>query len=376
VADNFSGGALEFDLSSIGPWIAPDDLGVLTGKLGIDAGGTAPGSLSGTLTLHHSQWHADYLLHPVELPVATVRIVDSQFSLASDFVYGSENGAGGEKGAANEVLRGTVELAGSPHCPAESAAEPVPCSPQLRLRFGALDAAQVQASLLGSGEKKSLLSGLAERMRSAEPAKWPEIAVNVQADSLLLGPVTLLKPELQLRVKAGEVVVEDWAAGLLGGSAKGKGHFAWNDDKPEYALEGSFTHINGSSLGTLAESRWTGGTIDGDGKISLSGETSKLLSGSAAGEVHFDWQHGAIVLGDKPASAESRFDDWSGTAAIQAGKVQIGVNSMRDGRRTSAVAGSIPFGGAAKLTLAEPEVALPGQPEPKAAESSSPGKTK
>jgi uncharacterized protein involved in outer membrane biogenesis len=227
----------------------------------------------------------------------------------------------------------------------------------VQLRFGALDAAQVEAALLGVPEQKTLLSPLIDRMRSTDKPKWPEVVVSAQADSLVLGPATLQKPTVHLRLKNSEIALEDWEAALLGGSAKGTGHFGWSGDKPEYALDGVVTRVNAADLGTLLATHWSGGLLNGSGSIHLSGLTAKELATSAAGNLRFDWTRGALSTASQP-SQEVHFDDWSGTVAIQGGKAQIGENAMLAGKRSMVVAGAIPFGGPSKLAVTPSESKL------------------
>jgi len=132
---------------------------------------------------------------------------------------------------------------------------------------------------------------------------------------------------------------------------------AWEDGKPQYGFDGSFTHLSAAPLGALVGAHWTGGAVSGSGNLQLSGRSAEDLAASAAGTVHFDWQHGAGLAraglaGAGLAAAESAFDDWSGTAAIQDGKVVLGENTLRARRKSSSLVGSIPFSGPVELTVA------------------------
>jgi hypothetical protein len=256
------------------------------------------------------------------------------------------------------------------------------CKPQVLLHFGALDANVMQAVLLGAPEQKTLLSPLIDRMQSSERPKWPEVAVTAQADSLVLGPATLLKPVVRIQFKGSEVVFESWTADLLGGSAKGTGSFAWTGNKPGYAFDGSFSGLNAASVGAMLGSQWTGGPVSGSGSVQLSGATAKDLAASASGDLKFDWVHGSIstagsttdptagaVTGSAAAATASqeasshevrakeerpeevRFDEWRGTPKIQGGKVQVGENALRAGKRSSSLGAVIPFGGPVKLAV-------------------------
>jgi hypothetical protein len=340
VVDGFAAGTADFSVTAQGPWVAEE--------IAADTGGTASAahadSLSGALTLHHAEWHAAYLALPVEWAQATVTLADGVADFAGDFAYG--NG----KDAAKEPVRGSATIHARAECVAGELEEE--CLPQVELRFGAQDAAVLEAALLGSPEKKSLLSPLMDRMRSTDHPKWPAVALRVDADSLALGPMTLLKPVAEIRFAHGEVAVKHWQAGLLGGTAEGTGSFAWVDDKPQYGFDGSFTHVSAVPLGALVGSHWTGGPVSGTGSLQLGGRSAADLTASAAGTLHFDWQHGAGLVTKELTTVEMVFDDWSGTATIQGGKVVLGENTMLARRKSSALAGSIPFAGPVDLTVA------------------------
>jgi hypothetical protein len=205
--------------------------------------------------------------------------------------------------------------------------------------------------MLGTPRRKSLLSPLMDRMRSSDKPKWPRLTVNLQADALTLGPTTLSNPSAQLQISENEVVILKWQTSALGGTATGKGHFAWTADKPAYSFEGAFAGVQAGEAGELLGGTWSGGPVSGSGTIQLSGLTSEALAASATGDLRFNWPHGSIA---PVGSTEEpvHFDHWAGNAAIRAGKLELGENALISGRRSSSVAGTIPFGGPAKLTIA------------------------
>jgi len=335
-ADGFAGGTADFSLTAQGPWIAKE-------TETLQAAAPQGDLLSGSLTLHHAEWRAAYLARPVQLAQGTATFADGSADFSSEFTYGNV------KDAAKEPVRGSVSVHARTNCLAESAGgEPAEeCLPQVELRFGDQDGAALEAALLGTPEEKSLLSPLMDRMRSSNHPKWPAVALRVQADTLVLGPVTFQKPEAEIRFPQSGVVVKHWEAGLLGGTAKGTGSFAWADGKPQYQVEGSFSQLSAEPLGELLGGHWTGGPVSGGGNAQLSGRNEADLAASATGTLHFDWQHGAGL-----AVSETGFDDWRGTAAIQSGKAVLGENTLRAQRKSSSLAGSIPFGGPVVLTVA------------------------
>jgi len=212
--------------------------------------------------------------------------------------------------------------------------------------LGALDAAGLEAALLGAPEEEGLLAQLMDRMRTSRRAQWPAIALTVQADSLVLGPATLENPMAEIRFEQGAAVVKHWEAGLLGGTGEGSGRLSWADDKPRYAFDGSFANLKAAPVGALVGGQWTGGPVSGSGDVQLSGRGAADLAATATGTLHFDWRRGAGL------AAAASFDEWSGTAAIGGGKVELGENSLRLKRKSLALVGAIPFGGPVRLAVA------------------------
>jgi hypothetical protein len=398
-ADSVSAGTADLDLTAAGPWIPSPDLALAEIQPAASEATSAladlnpPGAdqLSGSMQLHRVTWSAPYLASPVEIPEAAIALSGSSVAVTGAFVYGPV------KGSATVTNLAACDKPG--------------CLPHLQIRLGAADAATIKAALLGAPEKKSLLSPLIDRMSNPDAPKWPNAALDVQADSLVLGPVTLHKPSLQLKMSPSEITLESWQAGLLGGSAKGSGSCAWSGKALKYDLAGEFHGLSGAALGALAvttppvvpeaqnanskasesnpaepkaaeskpaesESKdaeapvppsavvpWSGGggPVDGSGKIELSGLTGKDLAASVTGLLQFHWVKGSIPVAatvKNAAPASMRFDDWSGEAAIANGRVELKSNTLRQGRHKSSLAGTIPFGAAPHLTAA------PANPQP------------
>lgn len=396
-ADNLASGAADIDFTAAGPWIASGDAlsleavsNSISPRLASSSAPSSPrsapgpvqaivptpvpapapvsGHLAGSLQIHHAEWKAPYLARAVEFPLGTITIADGAISMTSSFTYGALNGS--------MIVNAALECA----TPA--------CQPQIHLRLGPVDAGDVQTALLGVPEKKNLLSPLMDRMRTTDRPKWPTATVDMHAESLTLGPATLLNPSVRLKTDGSEILLENWQGALLGGNAQGKGHFSWTADGLKYAIEGDFTQVSAPSLGTILQGRakqgaaeddalqvWSGGPLSGHGSIELSGLTAQQLAASASGTIHFSWPRGSLpaqtAVSSKAATpakaapaktpaasaaplAEVRFDDWSGTVAIHNGQAQLGENTMRQGKRIASITGVIPFGSPARLAVASP----------------------
>lgn len=403
-AEGFAGGTAEVDFAAVGPWIPSRDAATLapavsafatpdsveTAKIAAPKTSASmpssvpaapqglPGqdSLLGSLQLRHVQWKAAFLARPVDLTQATITISTTGVTFASEFSYGGAKSSGNDlgkdaaKASTGGPIRGSVVVNAPANCTGAAlsgGSSPLMstatiCEPQVDLRFGALDAGALQTALAGAPEEKSLFSPLMDRMRSSERPKLPEVAVNAQAESLVLGSSTLQNPVIHMQFKPTEVMLKSWQADLLDGSARGTGHFAWSGAVPDYAFEGSFTRVNAAALGSLLNTPWTGGPVSGSGNLTLSGLTAKDLTASASGELSFDWLHGALSMAaaasSEAHSQETKFDDWKGTLSIHGGKAEIGQNELTLGKRSSSLAGVIPFGGPIKLTVAPSESKL------------------
>jgi hypothetical protein len=384
-ADGFHGGSADFSFASQGAWIADAN-----GDLSLQEGDVAPSpdrsaNASGIasapqtqLTLHHMEWQVNYLSHPVRFAQATVQRAGSEFQFAGEFTYGPAGAAiqpasgaasgpasvrDGAKDSAKDTLRGNVAVSMDMGCVASdteagqgqginSAANA--CMPKIQLHFGSLDAAVAEAALEKVSAEKSVFAPLTDRIRSSDQPRMPEVFASVQADSLVLGPVTLQKPAIHLHSFGNAIKIVDWEAQLLGGAARGTGQFSWDSGKPTYEILADFVQLNGTSAGVLLDghdSRWAGGTMDGGGKVTLSGLIPKDLAASALGNLRFDWRRGSVAAAGDAPPGEVRFDRWVGVATIALGKIRLDNNSMTSGRSSFDAEGSIPFGGPAKLTL-------------------------
>jgi hypothetical protein len=360
--DSLAGEPVGMDLSAAGPWLpaesapisriatttTPGNQGAL--KADADAGPSQAGdTLSGTVTLHNANWKADFLASHVEIAQATLHL--GQGTLNWDpivFSYGP--------------VKGTASLETRAHCDA-----PDLCVPKFTVRFGNLDASTLQAAILGAHEQGTLLSTLLARLRPADsntaPA-WPRLEGTVSADSLILGPVTLTGATAALRILPSGAEITDLDAELLGGHVHGGGTLAIpaGQGKPEYTLEGQFAKLSPAAVGKMLGMSWAGRTLDGEGKIELSGFTDKDLGASVKGTLHFDWRHGAMAAQQDSSlttvvvpAALAHFDRWTADAEIADGTVTLKQNEVEQGARKHAVDATLSLGTPPKVSFAAPK---------------------
>jgi hypothetical protein len=297
--------------------------------------------LGGTITLNNANWKVDYLANAVMISQATLHFDgDGSRWDPVEFSYGPVNGT-----ATLTLPAGCVE----------------PCTPRFAVDFGTLDAAALQAAILGAHEKGTLLTELIARLSSKKTsagASWPYAEGTVKAETLVLGPLTLHDARAAVRIAANGVEIPSYEAKLLGGSVNGNGLInpAGGDrDKPGYTIGATFEKLNPAEVGELAGSHWKGGELEIDGKVELSGFTGADLAKSAHGLLHFDWKRGSVAGATEVVAVPAElahFNRWTGDAEVANGAITLKDNAVKLGARKGVVNGSLAFGDPAKLTLA------------------------
>jgi hypothetical protein len=333
--DGLAGDPANVDLDAEGSWlptqsppVAVSERVTLAESLDDALQRTDAGSdqVRGTLTLHNATWKSGVLANAVEISQATLNL-DGETRVWSPvaFQYGP--------------VKGTATLQ-TPECEAGE-----PCATSLALQFSELDAQAFQAALLGAQKRDTVFSSLVARFTPTSAPIWPRIDGTVKADSLILGQVKLQNASISMRVMPTGAEFTSIDANLLGGRIHATGKLA-NGDKPLYAFDGTVTKLNGSAFCQLLTLQCAGGSIDGTGRIELSGFADKDLASSATGTLHFEWRHGTVG-GDPSAQvpmALSRFDRWVAEAVIANGTVTLGQNQIRQGANSSETDATITFG--------------------------------
>jgi hypothetical protein len=121
-------------------------------------------------------------------------------------------------------------------------------------------------------------------------------------------------------------------------------------------LSGTFEKLDPAQVFELMGMKAAGGAIDGSGQLELSGYTDKDLTASAKGELHFDWSHGSVssLTEDPILPALTRFDRFTGDAAIANGTMTLSKTEVRQGARKSEVEAAVTFGIPAQATFGPP----------------------
>ena len=330
--DALAGEPLTVDLSAEGPWMQAQ-----TSPAGDSA---VVRSVSGSVTLHEANWKAPYLANHIEISEAVLQLGQGQIRWDPvEFTFGP--------------VKGTATLSLPETCDT-----PQPCLPHFEIDFDSLDAAALQAAVLGAREPGTVLSTLIARFRPASTPPWPRAEGTFNAGSLILGPVTLQDVSATVRTTAAGAEIASLDAGLLGGRLHASGALE-TDDKPAYSLTCDFAKLNPVEVGKLLGLRATGASLDASGKIELTGFTADDLAASAKGTMHFEWRHGSIATAaesEPVPQALARFDRWTGEAEIADGAVTVKQNQARQGARKRAAEAAVHLDSPLKVTFPkEPE---------------------
>ena len=288
--------------------------------------------LTGTVTLHEANWKSDTLATALQISQATLHLggADRRWDPVS-FSYGP--------------LKGVAQVRIPVSCE-----PPAQCQTQLDVRFTTLDSAALQAALLGTRKSSTLISSVIARLTPSSVAPWPAFEGTVSADTFTVGPVTLRNAVIGLKMQATGADLASIEADLLGGQIHGKGALS-NTSKPAYSIEAQFEKLSPTAVCQLLGLQCKGKSIDGNGKVELSGFAGADLAASAKGRIHFDWRQGSITGYADSSSVPPRlakFDHWTGEGSIAAGVVSIQKSLVQQGPHTSTVE--------ATMTLATPAV--------------------
>ena len=349
--DAIAGDPVSMDLSIQGPWLPPPEV-LLAESEGVNGAEipelnapaftdqTVADRLTGTVTLHNANWKSGSLATAVEIPSATLHLNGGAREWDPvEFAYGP--------------LKGTARIV-IPACVGDEE-----CVPTVNLDFPTLNAAELQATLLGSDQKSNLLSAVIARLTPSSDHKWPVFQGTIKAGSFTLGPVTLNGASADLKVSSNSAELTSVDAGFLGGQVHLTGKVE-NGDKADYTLEGQFQKLNPADLCRLLELKCTGSSIDGDGKVELAGYAGKDLAGSANGTLHFVWKKGGIgtqraTSADASPPVLARFDTWTADAQIAGNSVTLKDNQVQQGKRTATVNASVTFGVPPKISFGKPK---------------------
>jgi hypothetical protein len=100
-----------------------------------------------------------------------------------------------------------------------------------------------------------------------------------------------------------------------------------------------------------------GGSVEGKGKVELSGFTSNELAASAKGTLHFEWRHGAV---EESSAAEiqipkalAHFDRWTADSTIANNAAALAPSEVQQGTRKLLIGATVTFADPPAVNFAE-----------------------
>lgn len=334
--NNLSGDPALLNLSAQGPWVDQDAFTAGSQPSLNSSGEPAVDTVEGTVTLRTVNWRPEFLASRVAISEAVLHLDRSGILWEPiEFSYGP--------------VKGTASVAAPANCSAPGAAEPNAaanaCVPRFDVRFGALDAAELQSAFLGARHRGTLLDSLIARLRLSTPPAWPQLEGSIEANSLTLGQITIHHASAKAKIEAQSAELSALEGNILGGQLHGNATLGWAGDEgnePSYIVDMRLTGIAAPAAGKLMGVQWTGGPLNLTGKINLSGFRPADLAGSAKGTLHFVWKQGrmAMTAGAKeeepvtpatatpPAMPLAHFDEWSGEVQVGNGEAKLGQNQL------------------------------------------------
>jgi uncharacterized protein YigA (DUF484 family) len=343
-----AGEPVTLDLSIGGPWLPSPEASINAGPSASILGATTvppsappasatPDKLTGTVTLHNDNWKTDSLSNAVQISQGTLHLGGQHIRWDPvAFSYGP--------------IKGTAILEIPARCET-----PLECSPNLKLQFGTLDAAALQSTLLGTPKSGTLLTSVIERLSSSSAPLWPHFDGSVNADTLILGPVTLHNAIIDLHVSSTSANFPSVDAELLGGQIHASGTLT-HPEKPTYSFEVQAEKLSPTSVCQLFGLQCKGSAVDIGGNVDMTGFLDRDLASSAKGKLHFDWRQGAMLSrgnSDGPPAplALGRFDHWTAVGDIANGGVTIKQSQVQQGSHKSEVDAAITFASPARVTF-------------------------
>jgi hypothetical protein len=195
-----------------------------------------------------------------------------------------------------------------------------------------------------------MLSNLLARLKPEKQLAWPKLQGTIQAESILLGPVTLTSLHMDLTLEGAKATITNLDAGLLGGTAHATGTYEFTDKTPHYDLTITTTNIKPAELSHFFSQPLSGSPLNINGQLKLTGFTSADLTSSATGTLHFDWKNGSFITADLEKSL-SHFDHWTGDATISSGQITLTTNQLTTAKKSTPINATIPLTNPTKLTI-------------------------
>lgn len=207
------------------------------------------------------------------------------------------------------------------------------CGWRVAAHTAELDMTAMRRAYSESGPEKLL-----ELFRGNAAVGWPEIHMDLTADTLKAGLLTLKHFDTAAVINGGTVKVVRLDGQLLGGTLQGTGNIQMGTGTTVLSL--GLNAISVEDAGAIFHERWGGGTAESSLGLILHGLDGK----SATGEFTAMVRNGSLVAPSAESTPLAKFDSWQMAGTISSGRVFVERSVLAKGAATSTATGSITFG--------------------------------
>jgi AsmA-like C-terminal region len=178
---------------------------------------------------------------------------------------------------------------------------------------------------------------LLELFRGNAAVGWPEIHMDLTADAVKAGLLTLRKFDTAVVINGGAVKIVRLDGQLLGGTLQGTGGIQMGTGTTVLSL--GLSGINVEDAGSIFHERWGSGTAESSLGLTLHG----LAAQGANGEFTAMIRNGAMAAPAAEGTPLGRFDSWQMAGTINNGRVLIERSVLAKDGATSTATGSVSF---------------------------------
>jgi hypothetical protein len=214
------------------------------------------------------------------------------------------------------------------------------CAWHLTAHSPVVDMGQVQALFEPSGTDR--LMGV---FRAGGPGGWPLFVIDLSADALDIGPLTVAHASAVLHASGSNVKVEQCTGVTLGGAMECNGTLAV--DRGDADLTVGMAHAGIANAGALFHEKWGKGTVETSVDLKL------RRGGSASGDFTAMLRDVALS-GVPPTSALAHADSWHMSGSFAGQRITLERSLLSAGTQQIPVTGTIGFDRRLDLTMSPP----------------------